>query len=145
MQQALRLERHATISDALIAALEFKAGKEASRSYKHLVKQVKFEECQVLEDSIKKIIRETLNETRPSNSPLKETRRCYNCGKIRHLQQPGQGTSQDHIRQIDNWNIGQDLGARMKETGEKKVGHRRVHSTEMVASLPQSENLVPDH
>ncbi|KAJ8944263.1 hypothetical protein NQ318_013675 [Aromia moschata] len=39
MQQALRLGRHATISDALIAALEFKAAKEASRSYKHLVRQ----------------------------------------------------------------------------------------------------------
>ncbi|KAJ8946043.1 hypothetical protein NQ318_005521 [Aromia moschata] len=34
MQQALRLGRHTTISDALIAALEFKAAKEASRSYK---------------------------------------------------------------------------------------------------------------
>ncbi|KAJ8934067.1 hypothetical protein NQ318_012498 [Aromia moschata] len=46
MQQALRLGRHATISDALIAALEFKAAKEASRNYKPLVRQVKFEECQ---------------------------------------------------------------------------------------------------
>ncbi|KAJ8941760.1 hypothetical protein NQ318_023117 [Aromia moschata] len=36
MQQALRLGRHTTISDALIAALEFKAAKEASRSYKSL-------------------------------------------------------------------------------------------------------------
>ncbi|KAJ8952788.1 hypothetical protein NQ318_008105 [Aromia moschata] len=43
MQQALRLGRHATISDALIAALEFKAAKEASRSYKHLVRQIKVE------------------------------------------------------------------------------------------------------
>ncbi|KAJ8954406.1 hypothetical protein NQ318_011080 [Aromia moschata] len=34
MQQALRLGRHTTICDALIAALEFKAAKEASRSYK---------------------------------------------------------------------------------------------------------------
>ncbi|KAJ8943646.1 hypothetical protein NQ318_005648 [Aromia moschata] len=41
MQQALRLGRHTTISDALIAALEFKAAKEASRSYKHLVRQIK--------------------------------------------------------------------------------------------------------
>ncbi|KAJ8956618.1 hypothetical protein NQ318_013971 [Aromia moschata] len=39
MQQALRLGRHATISDALIAALEFKAAKEASRNYKPLVRQ----------------------------------------------------------------------------------------------------------
>ncbi|KAJ8958624.1 hypothetical protein NQ318_016348 [Aromia moschata] len=39
MQQALRLGRHTTISDALIAALEFKAAKEASRSYKSLVRQ----------------------------------------------------------------------------------------------------------
>ncbi|KAJ8962919.1 hypothetical protein NQ318_001330 [Aromia moschata] len=38
MQQALRLGRHTTISDALIAALEFKAAKEASRSYKSLIK-----------------------------------------------------------------------------------------------------------
>ncbi|KAJ8932556.1 hypothetical protein NQ318_004710 [Aromia moschata] len=36
MQQALRLGRHTTICDALIAALEFKAAKEASRSYKSL-------------------------------------------------------------------------------------------------------------
>ncbi|KAJ8947633.1 hypothetical protein NQ318_002645 [Aromia moschata] len=86
MQQALRLGRHATISDALIAALEFKAAKEASRNYKSRVRQVKFEECQSLEDTIKKIIRETLNERRLSNSPPKETRRCYNCGKIGHLQ-----------------------------------------------------------
>ncbi|KAJ8962299.1 hypothetical protein NQ318_018278 [Aromia moschata] len=86
MQQALRLGRHTTISDALIAALEFKAAKEASRSYKHLVRQVKFDECQSLEDTIKKMIRETLNEMGQSNSPLKETRRCYNCGRIGHLQ-----------------------------------------------------------
>ncbi|KAJ8945548.1 hypothetical protein NQ318_020394 [Aromia moschata] len=46
MQQALRLGRHTTISDALIAALEFKAAKEASRSYKTRVRQVKFDECQ---------------------------------------------------------------------------------------------------
>ncbi|KAJ8960600.1 hypothetical protein NQ318_013890 [Aromia moschata] len=39
MQQALRLGRHTTISDALIAALEFKAAKEASRSYKTRVRQ----------------------------------------------------------------------------------------------------------
>ncbi|KAJ8954293.1 hypothetical protein NQ318_005876 [Aromia moschata] len=39
MQQALRLGRHTTICDALIAALEFKAAKEASRSYKSLVRQ----------------------------------------------------------------------------------------------------------
>ncbi|KAJ8958720.1 hypothetical protein NQ318_016448 [Aromia moschata] len=86
MQQALRLGRHTTISDALIAALEFKAAKEASRSYKHLVRQVKFDECQSLEDTIKKMIRETLNEMGQSNSPLKETRRCYNCGRIGHQQ-----------------------------------------------------------
>ncbi|KAJ8936846.1 hypothetical protein NQ318_000583 [Aromia moschata] len=41
MQQALGLGRHATISDALIAALEFKAAKEASRNYKPLVRQIK--------------------------------------------------------------------------------------------------------
>ncbi|KAJ8941376.1 hypothetical protein NQ318_003629 [Aromia moschata] len=34
MQQALRLGRHTTISDVLVAALEFKAAKEASRNYK---------------------------------------------------------------------------------------------------------------
>ncbi|KAJ8937816.1 hypothetical protein NQ318_003720 [Aromia moschata] len=39
MQQALRLGRHTTISDVLVAALEFKAAKEASRSYKPLVRQ----------------------------------------------------------------------------------------------------------
>ncbi|KAJ8942133.1 hypothetical protein NQ318_021640, partial [Aromia moschata] len=38
MQQALRLGRHTTISDALVAALEFKAAKEASRSYKSRIK-----------------------------------------------------------------------------------------------------------
>ncbi|KAJ8932525.1 hypothetical protein NQ318_012846 [Aromia moschata] len=34
MQQALRLGRHTTISDVLVAALEFKAAKEASMNYK---------------------------------------------------------------------------------------------------------------
>ncbi|KAJ8935361.1 hypothetical protein NQ318_021627 [Aromia moschata] len=48
MQQALRLGRHTTISDALVAALEFKAAKEASRNYKSLVRQVKFDEYQFL-------------------------------------------------------------------------------------------------
>ncbi|KAJ8948000.1 hypothetical protein NQ318_011887 [Aromia moschata] len=51
MQQALRLGRHTTICDALIAALEFKAAKEASRSYKSLVRQVKFDECQENQDA----------------------------------------------------------------------------------------------
>ncbi|KAJ8940891.1 hypothetical protein NQ318_004590 [Aromia moschata] len=41
MQQALRLGRHTTISDVLVAALEFKAAKEASRNYKPLVRQIK--------------------------------------------------------------------------------------------------------
>ncbi|KAJ8962270.1 hypothetical protein NQ318_018249 [Aromia moschata] len=39
MQQALRLGRHTTISDALVAALEFKAAKEASRTYKSRERQ----------------------------------------------------------------------------------------------------------
>ncbi|KAJ8962236.1 hypothetical protein NQ318_018208 [Aromia moschata] len=43
MQQALRLGRHTTISDAFIAALEFKAAKEASRSYKTRVRQKEVE------------------------------------------------------------------------------------------------------
>ncbi|KAJ8939257.1 hypothetical protein NQ318_015215 [Aromia moschata] len=43
MQQALRLGRHTTISDALIAALEFKAAKEASRSYTTRVRQKEVE------------------------------------------------------------------------------------------------------
>ncbi|KAJ8942563.1 hypothetical protein NQ318_021965 [Aromia moschata] len=34
MQQALRRGRHTTISDVMVAALEFKAAKEASRNYK---------------------------------------------------------------------------------------------------------------
>ncbi|KAJ8957183.1 hypothetical protein NQ318_007745 [Aromia moschata] len=51
MQQALRLGRHTTISDALIAALEFKAAKEASRSYKTRVRQIKFDECQSLKET----------------------------------------------------------------------------------------------
>ncbi|KAJ8943823.1 hypothetical protein NQ318_020895 [Aromia moschata] len=51
MQQALRLGRHTTISDALIAALEFKAAKEASRSYKTRVRQDKFDECQSLKET----------------------------------------------------------------------------------------------
>ncbi|KAJ8952837.1 hypothetical protein NQ318_008158 [Aromia moschata] len=85
MQQALRLGRHTTISDALIAALEFKAAKEASRSYKTRVRQVKFDECQSLQETLEKIMRE-LNEIKQSKSLQKETRRCYNCGRIGHLQ-----------------------------------------------------------
>ncbi|KAJ8958740.1 hypothetical protein NQ318_016468 [Aromia moschata] len=85
MQQALRLGRHTTISDALVAALEFKAAKEASRSYKSRVRQVKFDECQSLPETMEKIMR-ALDEIKQSNSPQKETRRCYNCGKIGHLQ-----------------------------------------------------------
>ncbi|KAJ8951976.1 hypothetical protein NQ318_010720, partial [Aromia moschata] len=85
MQQALRLGRHTTISDALIAALEFKAAKEASRSYKTRIRQVKFDECQSLQETLEKIMRE-LNEIKQSKSLQKETRRCYNCGRIGHLQ-----------------------------------------------------------
>ncbi|KAJ8947968.1 hypothetical protein NQ318_021066 [Aromia moschata] len=85
MQQALRLGRHTTISDALIAALEFKAAKEASNSYKTKVRQVKFDECQSLKETVEKLMQE-LNEIKQSYSPQKETRRCYNCGKIGHLQ-----------------------------------------------------------
>ncbi|KAJ8943519.1 hypothetical protein NQ318_023029, partial [Aromia moschata] len=85
MQQALRPGRHTTISDALVAALEFKAAKEASRSYKSRVRQVKFDECQSLPETMEKIMR-ALDEIKQSNSPQKETRRCYNCGKIGHLQ-----------------------------------------------------------
>ncbi|KAJ8938165.1 hypothetical protein NQ318_011930 [Aromia moschata] len=86
MQQALRLGRHATISDALIAALEFKAAKEASRNYKPKVRQVTFDESQSLKETIEKIMRETLNGMRQTNAPQKETRSCYNCGRIGHLQ-----------------------------------------------------------
>ncbi|KAJ8951465.1 hypothetical protein NQ318_000159 [Aromia moschata] len=84
MQQALRLGRHTTISDALVAALEFKAAKEASRSYKSRVRQIKFDECQSLQETLEKIKRE-LNEIKQSKSLQKETRRCYNCGRIGHL------------------------------------------------------------
>ncbi|KAJ8935649.1 hypothetical protein NQ318_004490 [Aromia moschata] len=77
MQQALRLGRHTTISDALVAALEFKAAKEASRSYKSRVRQVKFDECQSLPETMEKIMR-ALNQIKQSNSQQKETRRCYN-------------------------------------------------------------------
>ncbi|KAJ8952760.1 hypothetical protein NQ318_008075 [Aromia moschata] len=62
MQQALRLGRHTTISDAIVAALEFKAAKEASRSHKSRVRQVKFDECQSLQETIEKIMR-NLNQT----------------------------------------------------------------------------------
>ncbi|KAJ8957649.1 hypothetical protein NQ318_017541 [Aromia moschata] len=49
MQQALRLGRHATISDALIAALEFKAAKEASRNYKPKIASEKFGKRQIVD------------------------------------------------------------------------------------------------
>ncbi|KAJ8960146.1 hypothetical protein NQ318_003866 [Aromia moschata] len=74
MQQALRLGRHTTIT-----------AKEASRSYKTRIRQVKFDECQSLQETLEKIMRE-LNEIKQSKSLQKETRRCYNCGRIGHLQ-----------------------------------------------------------
>ncbi|KAJ8962150.1 hypothetical protein NQ318_018107 [Aromia moschata] len=49
MQQALRLGRHTTISDALVAALEFKAAKEASRSYKSRITSKKFWKRQLVD------------------------------------------------------------------------------------------------
>ncbi|KAJ8948177.1 hypothetical protein NQ318_010450 [Aromia moschata] len=49
MQQALRLGRHTTISDALVAALEFKAAKEASRSYKSRITSKKFGKRQLVD------------------------------------------------------------------------------------------------
>ncbi|KAJ8936747.1 hypothetical protein NQ318_016118 [Aromia moschata] len=49
MQQALRLGRHTTICDALIAALEFKAAKEASRSYKSLIASERFGKRQLVD------------------------------------------------------------------------------------------------
>ncbi|KAJ8945155.1 hypothetical protein NQ318_001620 [Aromia moschata] len=49
MQQALRLGRHTTISDALVAALEFKAAKEASRSYKSRITSEKFGKRQLVD------------------------------------------------------------------------------------------------
>ncbi|KAJ8940650.1 hypothetical protein NQ318_012733 [Aromia moschata] len=52
MKQALRLGRHTTISDALVAALEFKADKEASRNYKPKVRQVTFDESQSNKETI---------------------------------------------------------------------------------------------
>ncbi|KAJ8935544.1 hypothetical protein NQ318_003625 [Aromia moschata] len=56
MQQALRLGRHTTISDVLVAALQFKAAKEASRNYKPKLRQVTFDESQSLKETIEKII-----------------------------------------------------------------------------------------
>ncbi|KAJ8944082.1 hypothetical protein NQ318_005992 [Aromia moschata] len=49
MQQALRLGRHTTISDALVAALEFKAAKEASRNYKSRITSEKFGKRQLVD------------------------------------------------------------------------------------------------
>ncbi|KAJ8949819.1 hypothetical protein NQ318_000517 [Aromia moschata] len=86
MQQALWLGRHTTISDVLVAALEFKAAKEASRNYKPKVRQVTFDESQSLKETIEKIMRDTLNGMRETESPQKETRSCYNCRRIGHLQ-----------------------------------------------------------
>ncbi|KAJ8951067.1 hypothetical protein NQ318_003765 [Aromia moschata] len=61
MQQGLRLGRHTTISDVLVAALEFKTAKEASGNYKPKVRQVIFDDSQSLKETIEKIMRETLN------------------------------------------------------------------------------------
>ncbi|KAJ8940293.1 hypothetical protein NQ318_000115 [Aromia moschata] len=49
MQQALRLGRHTTISDVLVAALEFKAAKEASRNYKPKIASESFGKPQLVD------------------------------------------------------------------------------------------------
>ncbi|KAJ8948954.1 hypothetical protein NQ318_022976 [Aromia moschata] len=98
MQQALRLGRHTTISDVLVAALEFKAAKEASRNYKPKVRQVTFDESQSLKETIEKIMRDTLNGMREMKSPQKETRSCYNCGRIGHLQRFCRARSRSQAR-----------------------------------------------
>ncbi|KAJ8944536.1 hypothetical protein NQ318_009699 [Aromia moschata] len=98
MQQALRLGRHTTISDVLVAALEFKAAKEASRNCKPKVRQVTFDESQSLKETIEKIMRDTLNGMRETKSPQKETRSCYNCGRIGHLQRFSRARSRSQSR-----------------------------------------------
>ncbi|KAJ8945581.1 hypothetical protein NQ318_010438 [Aromia moschata] len=49
MQQALRLGRHTTISDVLVAALEFKAAKGASRNYKPKIASESFGKPQLVD------------------------------------------------------------------------------------------------
>ncbi|KAJ8944177.1 hypothetical protein NQ318_016157 [Aromia moschata] len=104
MQQALRLGRHATISDALIAALEFKAAKEASRNYKPKVRQVTFDE-------------QTHHKRRQEAAITVGELGIYNA-----FAEPDLGPSQELTHQTDNRSRDPDLGAQINEAGEKTKG-----------------------
>ncbi|KAJ8947760.1 hypothetical protein NQ318_010354 [Aromia moschata] len=104
MQQALRLGRHATISDALIAALEFKAAKEASRNYKPKVRQVTFDE-------------QTHHKRRQEAAITVGELGIYNA-----FAEPDLGPSQELTHQTDNRRRDPDLGAQINEAGEKTKG-----------------------
>ncbi|KAJ8933863.1 hypothetical protein NQ318_019388 [Aromia moschata] len=82
MQQALRLGRHTTISDVLVAVLEFKAAKEASINYKPKVRQVTFDESQSLKETIEKIMRDTLNGLRETKSPQRRREAATTVGEL---------------------------------------------------------------
>ncbi|KAJ8955239.1 hypothetical protein NQ318_000265 [Aromia moschata] len=122
MQQALRLGRHTTVSNALVAALEFKAAKEASRSYKSRVRQVKFDECQSLQETMEKIMRE-LNEIKQSNSPQKRFCRARSRSQSRTNSPDQQPDSKSRSRSPDKRNWREE-----NETTSKTSQHRTSRS-----------------
>ncbi|KAJ8950497.1 hypothetical protein NQ318_015241 [Aromia moschata] len=117
MQQALRLGRDTTISDVLVAALEFKAAKEALRNYKPKTHHKRIQEATI-----------TVGEL----------------GIYNDFAEPDLGPSQEVTHQTDNRSRNPDLGAQINEAREKIKGHRRPHSKGIVAPLAQIEDLVPD-
>ncbi|KAJ8948479.1 hypothetical protein NQ318_000015 [Aromia moschata] len=139
--------RHTTISDVLVAALEFKAAKEASRNYKPKVRQVTFDESQSLKETIEKIMRDTLNGMREMKSPQRRREAATTVGELgtyNVFAEPDLGPRQEVTHQIDKRSRDPGLGAQIKEIGEKTKGHRRPHSKGIAAPLAQIEDLVPD-
>ncbi|KAJ8951657.1 hypothetical protein NQ318_012328 [Aromia moschata] len=128
MQQALRLGRHITISDVLVATLEFEAAKKAPRRYKPRVRQIKFDECQSFNETMEKIIRE-LNEMRQSNSPQKETWLCY---KLHSRANSPDRQLQHPVRQLQ----------RSRSLNERKW--REEISTPMTSQQRNNRSPTPD-